>query len=192
MGIDYNYIAGHTDILLGNTIISEVNYDYFDDLMLKELIIQQVLQRNGYTGRFYKDQTTFGDFLLEWSDDKTSAKLYKNIVCSGYIFNYTKKVFIYSFFYTRVYNKECVPCIPFDEEISDVEDIQEVKVDFLSELKSKIQQREPVKIQIQEQEVRKTDFLIELEKEIDMRKQRAKKREKKLEAKRRKRKSKTT
>lgn len=200
MGIEYNYITGYTDILLGNTTISEVNYDFFDSDILQDDVIQKILRKEGYTGDITKDQTKFGNFLLEWSEDKTSAKLYKNITYTGYIFNQTKKIFIYSFFYTRVYNKGFFPCINFDDEILEEEQqviVEPVPVtaidnDFLTELKSKFKNREPIDLEPKEKEVEKTEFLIDLEKEIDLRKQRAKKREKKLAAKRRKRESKTT
>jgi hypothetical protein len=174
MGIQYNYVAGYTDMLSGETILSEANYDNFNDDMLKNLIINPVLIKQGLEG-----------YRLSWSDDKSSVRLYKNVKVLGYIYNSYKETLLYSFFFTRVYTEGHCASLEIDDVIS-VSDVEEIS--FLDELKNTLKNKKQVKPFVEEEKpVVKTDFLVELQEEINMRKMREKTRDRKITRKRNRR-----
>ena len=171
MGVEYNYIAGYTDILTGETTVCEANYDKFDFECLERMIIKPLILRDSLI-----------DYRIEWNEDKSSAKLFKNTKLGGYIYNSYVEKMIYSFFFTRIYNDGFLPSLIIEDE-SEVEEIN-----FLDELKKKIKERKPKEIIFDEPKpLPKTNFLAELQEEINMRKLREKTRERKITRKRNRR-----
>lgn len=172
MGVQYNYVAGYTDILSGETVLSEANYDNFTDIMLKKLIINPLLSKEGLE-----------NYKLVWNDDKSSAKLYKNVKVVGYIYNSYKETLIYSFFFTRVYKEGYCGSLELEEDDASISDIEEMS--FIQELTQTLKNKKPVQIFVEEEKpVIKTDFLVELQEEINMRKSREKTRDRKISRKR--------
>lgn len=167
MGVQYNYVAGYTDILLGETILSEANYDIFTDIMLNNLFIQPLILKENIE-----------DYKIVWNDDKTCAKLYKNLKIPGYIYNSYKETLLYSFFFTRIYKEGYCGSLEIEDDVS-VSDVEELS--FLDDLKNTLKNKKPVKIFIEEKKPEsKTEFLEELQEEIDLRKMRKKTRDRKL------------
>jgi hypothetical protein len=171
MGIEYNYVVGYTDILTGETTLCEANYDTFNSELLEKNLINPLIVRDSLV-----------DYRIEWNDDKSSAKLFKNTKLGGYIYNSYVEKLIYSFFFTRVYNEGFCASLVIEDE-SEIEE-----VNFLEELKKKIKDRKPTKIIFDEPKpIPKTDFLAELQEEINMRKMREKTRDRKITRKRNRR-----
>lgn len=171
MGIQYNYVAGYTDMLSGETVLSEANYDTFTDIMLNNFIIKPLLLKEGIENH-----------KLVWNDDKSCAKLYKNVKVLGYIYNSYKETLLYSFFFTRIYKEGYCGSIEIEDDIS-VSDVEEIS--FLEELKETLKNKKPVQMFVEEVKPEvKTDFLVELQEEINMRNLREKTRNRKITRKR--------
>lgn len=171
MGIQYNYVAGYTDMLSGETLLSEANYENFNDIMLKNLIIDPLLVKEGIK-----------EYKLIWNEDKSCAKLFKDVKVLGYIYNSYKETLIYSFFFTRVYKEGHCGSMEIEDDIS-VSEVEEMS--FIEELKNTLKNKKPVQIFVEETKpIVKTDFLVELQEEINMRKLREKTRDRKISRKR--------
>jgi hypothetical protein len=167
MGVGFNYVAGYTDILSGETILSEANYDKFTDIMLDDLLIKPLILKEGLE-----------NYRIEWNGDKSCARLYKNIKILGYFYNSFKETLLYSFFFTRIYKEGHCGSIEIEDDIS-VSDFEELG--FLDELKKTLKNKKPVKVFVEEVKPQvKTDFLLELQEEINMRSLREKTRDRKI------------
>jgi hypothetical protein len=194
----YNYIIGYTDIFSGETVIDDEIHRMCTRNMLEELLIKNILHKIGCKEKFINgDEVDYilGDCRIKWEDSE-SVKIFKTIKVPGYIYNSTKDVLIYSVFFRKVYPEGSGRVIECDSEIEEIEqvkvDLEVVKekpLDFMEELKMKIQN---LKIQdnIEDKiEKNESELLAGIRTEIDLRKQRSKIRERKLERKRRKKNS---
>lgn len=184
------YIFGFTDLESGVTEIDEVYFHGFDyNLFCKG--VSDCLKKNGVgiaPGNINENYK--GDYKFLTNSIKNRIIVEKRVANKGYLYNSYEFKKIYSFFYNEVsesYTEE----ISISSIIEDYQNInlQEEPVDFITELKKKIQKREQEnkKIEIPSNFTPKNVLQEELEREIFLRKRRKEKRDKKLTKKRDKR-----
>lgn len=183
------YIFGFTDLESGVTEIDEVYFYGFDyNLFCKS--VSDCLKKNGVEiapGNINENYK--GDYKFQTNSIKNRIIVEKKVSNKGYLYNSYQFKKIYSFFYNEVlesYTKE----ISISSIIEDYQNInlQEEPLDFITELKKKIQKRDQEKkIDVSSNFTPKNVLQEELEREIFLRKRRKEKRDKKLTKKRDKR-----
>lgn len=207
MGNDYVYVVGYTSMITGEIILDDTNHTTFNNEMLYNEVIKPILVKEGCTQKIVKlthgKNLLTNGFSIECNSDMSKAILSKDIVSKGYLYNSKKETMLYSFFFHRVYNEGSYPFRKIEEgEFSETEEIEEEELvnvvyapsrsDLIQELKFKLKNRKVVNFldHDKETQVEKSDFLNELEQEVNVRRSRADRRERKIMKKRQQRKSK--
>ena len=185
------YIFGFTDLETGVTEIDEVYFDTFDyDLFCKG--VSDCLKKSGVdiSPEKVKEDYREGLYRFQTNPDKNRIIVEKRVLKKGYVYNSYQFKKAYSFFYNKLSDS-------YTEEISIssiIEDYQKINleeepVDFITELKKKVEKKnkERKRIDVSSNFTPKNLLQEELEREIFLRKRRKEKRDKKLSKKKEKR-----
>jgi hypothetical protein len=205
------YISGFTNIATGKTIIDNKYHETYsiDDLYVN--LIKPTLFNHGVvlTEKFLAEALCKlpKEYKMEVDMFKNRVLLKREAVKAGYIYNSKKQELLYSFFFEKMSEEGTQqPQEEFvEEEQSVIEEIEEVeskiveeiekvkeeikKPDFIEELTIKLSEKTEREVyqEPQEQPPVKTEFQLELEKEVDLREKRKKTREIKLQKKKERR-----
>jgi hypothetical protein len=205
------YISGFTNIATGQTTIDNKYHETYsiDDLYVN--LIKPTLFNHGVvlTEKFLAEALCKlpKEYKMEVDMLKNRVLLKREAVKAGYIYNSKKQELLYSFFFEKI-SEEGIQQTPEEaqsviEEIEEVESkiveeikkveskiIEEIKKpDFIEELTIKLGEKTEREVyqEPQEQPPVKTEFQLELEKEVDLREKRKKTRETKLQKKKERR-----
>jgi hypothetical protein len=205
------YISGFTNIATGKTIIDNKYHETYsiDDLYVN--LIKPTLFNHGVvlTEKFLAEALCKlpKEYKMEVDMFKNRVLLKREAVKAGYIYNSKKQELLYSFFFEKVTEQgiQQTPEEIVEEEQSEIEEIEEVeskivekiekvneeikKPDFIEELTIKLSEKTEREVYQEplEQPLVKTEFQLELEKEVDLREKRKKSRETKLQKKKERR-----
>jgi hypothetical protein len=205
------YISGFTNIATGQTIIDNKYHETYsiDDLYVN--LIKPTLFNHGVvlTEKFLAEALCKlpKEYKMEVDMLKNRVLLKREAVKAGYIYNSKKQELLYSFFFEKVTEQgiQQTPEEIVEESQSVIEEIEEVeskiveeiekvneeikKPDFIEELTIKLSEKTEREVyqELLEQPPVKTEFQLELEKEVDLREKRKKTRETKLQKKKERR-----
>jgi hypothetical protein len=191
------YISGFTNISTGEVVIDSKYYDLYNMDELYFQLVKPILHQLGVTieDRYLSEALCKlpKEYKMDVDVNLNRILLKRESIKAGYIYNSKKETILYSFFFEKVSEEGNVTCdaVP-PSVVSEIEEIEKQivnEITFINELKEKI--KEPVTREIYEEpsEVApvKTQFQIELEKEVDLREQRKKVRDRKINKKKEKR-----